>query len=164
MKKFTFNNYRIKGFLLILPIFIFVGVLVLLGIRQSNKGQTKTYRLEQPVTKQVLGVSVSSGLVDININSKTLRASRLTINIQIKNNSINILQFSPGLNLKLVDSEGIEYLPTMKFVDPAVVLGGPINSGQRLTLDIDFEVPETTSLEKLVYQQDQVSEKLEIKL
>lgn len=166
------NSYKIKKTLLVLPLCLLLIGGIFAGTNLSRKSdQKKLYSYKE--TGSVLGASVSNQSVTVSadkIKQETEAEGliqgyrRVTLTITIQNNSANIIQFSPGLNIKALDKSGVSYYPTMKFNAPGVAIGGPIDSGQKLTLDIDFEVPETTSLEKLVYQQDQVSEKLEIKL
>lgn len=164
LKSLNSSNHRLKGSLFLLPILLILGSSLVVGSKLGSNGYKKVYKVQDQSVKEVLGVSVNNKVVELKVNSKTKKGPRVTLNISIKNNTPEVLQFSPGLSLRAIDDLGASHLVTMKFVSPDLVIGGPIGSGKSTTLDVDFEVENSSDLVKLIYQPGQASEKLEIKL
>lgn len=164
------NN--LKKYLYILPIGLVILGGFILGTNLSKNSGMKKYAYKDAGSK-VLGTSVTNQSITVSAEgykSDPLTGGlesgkqKMTVTVSLANNSAETLQFSPGLNLKLLGSDGSEYLPTMKFYPADQTIGGPINSGSSARYDIDFELPSSATPKQLIYQKDESSKKLEINL
>lgn len=143
------------------------------GVLISKKDQ-KTYANQTPVdTTNVLGASVSNEKVTLKVASidqknpestDTQSLKKVSLKIEIDNHTPTVLQFSPGLDLKIVTEDSSEFIPTMKFVSSDEVLGGPIASGQKQNYEVSFELPADSVPSKLIYSPGQNTKSLEISL
>lgn len=129
------------------------------GVKANDKPKKFTY-IQNPA--EVLSASTTSdsgSKIDIIKSETSFTASgldsgtkKVSVTFDLANKSDKILEFSPGLNLRLVDNAGIEYAPTMKFANSDTIIGGPTLPGQKNNYSVDFEVPIDSNLTNLLYQ------------
>ena len=66
---------------------------------------------------------------------------RVSVAITINNLSQEIMQFSPGLQVSIIDNTGDAYPATAEYVPPHTMIGGPIGPAETRTENLDFNVP-----------------------
>lgn len=152
------NKTSVKIIFIVCLVIVF-GASLSVGLKIKDNPKTYTYAQN---SKEVLSASTTADSnVEINViktdtnfatNGLGSGMKKVSVSFELKNNQDKVLEFSPGLNLKLIDSSGNKHEPTMKFADPNVVIGGPILPSQTGNYTVDFEVPIDSNLSSLSYQ------------
>lgn len=79
---------------------------------------------------------------------------RYTTTLNITNTSADVLQISPGLHLSIIGSDQQIYTVTADYLANGAVIGGPIQPGANMTLDVDFKLPLNVKPKTLRFQPD----------
>jgi len=107
----------------------------------AQSDQKSFYKLS--VTKLVSGQT----------NTVTL-TKRITVYLNLENDSDSVLQVSPGLQMQLADQANKLYSVTANYLVANEVIGGPLVSKTSTHLAIDFDIPQYAIPTQLIYQPD----------
>jgi hypothetical protein len=142
-------------------VFVFLGVVSLISNNFLTDRQTAYLSSNDVLGESTTGFNIPETGYDITlISSKSYadndspQGSRISLSIEIRNQSSNDLQFSPGLNTHLVDSTGRYYNYTADYNDPNHVVGGTIKSNDSEIYILDYDVPLRTEIVSLEFQVD----------
>ncbi len=89
---------------------------------------------------------------------------RVTVALNIDNLTSDIIQISPGLQMFLRTSTGQQYNLTAKYLAPGIDIGGPVAAGAQTSLNVDFDLPASSTPTTFIYQPDAGSTPSQIKL
>lgn len=101
---------------------------------------------------------------DLGEVDNTTQTRRFTAHISLHNESSEVMQVSPGLQMSVVDTKGTVYSMTAEYLPAGTVVGGPISPGATEILDIDFKLPATASVAAFRYQPDAAAKATRITL
>ena len=155
MAKSNKLDYKTKTYLLVAGFFglVALGAVVGNGLFSQNKssGTASVASVVNPVvTSQVLGANTETGGYKIAVTKKIVMTNELTLGVDkkrvvlttdIANVDVQTLQFSPLLQISVLDEDGTSYPMTMQFIENGRIIGGPIEAGKHLQYDLDFVLP-----------------------
>ncbi len=85
---------------------------------------------------------------------QTNQTKQVTVNVNIINPSDKPMQISPGLQMLLVDTNGVSYPMTAKYLPVGKVVGGQLNAKSNKAYSIDFELPANATAKTFSFQLD----------
>ncbi len=152
------KNYTLVAAIVFVALFAVIG-----GNRLLNNSSADSLG-------QLLSSASSIGL-DVNVvqtqqyqvDSST-QQKRVSVALNIDNNSAQVLQISPGLQMQLIDDQGNSHPMTAKYISAGQVVGGPLAAGQNWTDSIDFDLPAERTPSKLIYQPESASWPIQLDL
>lgn len=155
------DRFNVKQRLLLLALIAGLATLVFgasYAVEQKNKSELATSVPTATVASvqetQVLGAQISkTGVYSIIASATETQGTYVKIPVQVTNTSDEVVQFSPGLQFKLVGTQS----KTVKTIEvptgTTLFAGGPIAAGQTLSGDIYF-VPFTSETYELAFYPD----------
>lgn len=87
------------------------------------------------------------------VNSSA-QTKRFTVSPVILNLSDKTIQLSPGLQMFLNDKNNVRYSMTARYLAAGKVVGGPLAGHTSTRLDVDFEIPISSTPKQFIFQVD----------
>ncbi len=146
--------------------------LILIGANQTLIRHQDELASKQLINQnQVLGATYIAKDYSVYVNKVVSHPTdiansgrRYSADVTLVNTSNLALDYSPGLQLSLVDGTGQIYAPTAKYLADGQTLGGSLAPGQNTTSTIDFDLPQASQPTELQFQEDLTSKVTKIKL
>ncbi|MGZ6004752.1 MAG: hypothetical protein ACXWLH_01230 [Candidatus Saccharimonadales bacterium] len=82
------------------------------------------------------------------------QTKQVTVEVAIVNPTNSPMQIAPGLQMLLIDGDGIGYPMTAKYLPVGTVIGGQLDAGATKTYPIDFELPINSTPKAFNFQLD----------
>lgn len=138
-----------------------VGVLLVAGLFVAGNAVISSKTKHGSSLTNVLGLTASNNYYDLEVSGVSVgpvnqvsSTKRATVTLTLGNNSNEILQVSPGLQMFLVGSDGKIYPMTARYLAAGTSLGGPLASNGSMTINVDYDIPANVSPKTFTYQPD----------
>lgn len=123
---------------------------------QESKSVLGEFTQKTNVSVQV--ISNNELEVEASFGKKIVR-----LGVELSNNSNTELLVSPGLQTFLVGSNNKLYSFTAVYSTDQPI-GGVVEAGTKIKMDLDFEIPETVSPKTFIFQKDATSPQVEVQI
>ena len=150
----TKSKALVLGTVIAVLTFIVVGGSFAVNKINSSKGKVPEVAVinTEKVTNAVLGEQTLTKSLVYSVSAKErVNADNIEYVVTVKNNSKKRVEYSPGLQFKLVDTKDLSFETVTQPKGTILMSGGPIEPGQEATGSLFFKLPKNSNSELRFY-------------